>query len=255
VSRAFRRDARQVFFGKNHFDIDFGDACYLLGQGPRLARYPESLFLNDVVSASALQYFRSLEFHFLHHNRLPPLGPSQTAAEFRFPSQDRYPLASYQSQSNAEAELATHREWQRTVERITSNKLGAALSSPSLLLHIDASWVAGLDTWEDYCSRHVMPLDKCDSAIDTLKTLVASFWPPLLQAKGPPQVIFALIHSNWMRAGYFIRPGQPQDALSIHEPPEFRSMWRDLTIERTVEVESGESKWVEGIWATYWCTI
>lgn len=112
-----------------------------------------------------------------------------------------------------------------------------------------------MDTWEDYCSRHVMPLDKCDSAIDTLKTLVASFWPPLLQAKGPPQVIFALIHSNWMRAGYFIRPGQPQDALSIHEPPEFRSMWRDLTIERTVEVESGESKWVEGIWATYWCII
>jgi hypothetical protein len=258
VSRAFRRDARQVFFGKNHFDIGFSGTDSMTTRGPRPARYPESLFLNDVVSASALQYFRSLEFRFLLHDRLPTLGPSQTAAEFCFPSQDWLPLASYQSQENAEAEQATHREWQRTVERITSNNgngLGAALSSPSLLLHINACWVAGLDTWEDYCSRHAMPLDKCDSAIDTLKTLVASFWPPLLQAKGPPQVIFALIHSNWMRAGYFIRPGQPQDALSIHEPPEFRCMQADLTIERTAEVESGESKWVEGIWATYWSLL
>jgi hypothetical protein len=257
VSRAFRREARQVFFGKNHFDIDFSNYSLLTGWGPpRPARYPESMFLNDVISASALQYFRSLEFHFLHHDRLPPLGPSQTAAEFRFPSQDRLPRASYQSQADAEAELATHREWQRTVERITSNDgngLGAALSSPSLLLHIRASWVAGLDTWEDYCSRHAMPLDKCDSAIDTLKALVASFWPPLLQAKGPPQVIFALFHSDWIRAGYFIRPGRPQDAFSIHEPPGFRYMQADLTIERTAEVGSGESKWAEGIWATFWC--
>ena len=259
VNRAFWSDALQIFFSKNHFEINYSDADYLIGRRPRPASYPESVFLKDAVPASTLQYLYSLKFQFLHHDRLPPGDPSRTAAGFRFPSKDWLPLAGIQSKANAEVELACLREWQQTVKCVTSNNGDApGLSSPTLYLHISANWVAGLDTWEDYCSRRAMPLGQTNSAIDTIKTLVASFWPPLLQA-GRSQVMFAFIHSNWMQAGYFIHPRRNKEGRSIYMPPEFAASWHeaDLTLERSVTAkgENGERKWVEGIWATYTCII
>ncbi|KAE9367285.1 hypothetical protein N431DRAFT_486439 [Stipitochalara longipes BDJ] len=266
VSNAFRRDALQVFFSKNHFEIDYSWAGYYTGndpskasRGPRPTCYPESVFLKNVVSASALQYLRSLEFRFLSHDRLPPGYPSRIGAGFLYGSMDWVPLAGLQSEESAEAELACLQEWQQTVDRITSNNGNApALSFPRLILHINASWVAGLDTWEDYCSQRAVPLDQTDSAIDTIKTFVAFFWPPLLRS-GQSQMLFAFFQTNLMQAGYFIRPIQQKGGRSIHMPPEFAAMWHeaDLTVERTVtaELDSGESRWVEGIWATYNCLI
>lgn len=257
VSRAFRRDAHKVFFGKNHFDVNVSveTVHYLIYRAPRPKNYPESMFLTYVVPASALQYLRSLEFRFLNFDHCPVADQSQTVTQ---------------------GQTAEHRDWLRTVDRVISN---SGLSpSLSLLLHISANNIEGLDTW--FSSRPEMPLKKFDSTIDTLKAIVASFWPQLLQDpyKRQPQVLFAFVESNYIRAGYFIRPGQQhQQERSRHEPPDF-AMEReiaDLTAERavvsfvgntsneassgrllnaTTGVESG-GKWVEGIWATYDCKI
>lgn len=52
-------------------DISAEAAEYMLCRVPRPERYPESVFLEEVVPTDALRYLRSLEFSFLWFDTWP----------------------------------------------------------------------------------------------------------------------------------------------------------------------------------------
>jgi hypothetical protein len=241
VSRLFRDDANQVFFGKNHFRIDISreTSGYLIGQIPRPLRYPESEFLSDVVPINALRYIQSLEFKFLTFSHWPFAHQPPTA-------------------ENSQPE--EHQDWLRTVSRIVSDD-SFDHRLPTLVLRVATINLPELDSM--LSSRELSP-EQSNSAIDLLKTYVATLWPPLFQSSqsGKLGVLFAYLDTETLRVGYFIRPGQPhQEERSSYESPYFASERdkADLKVERTaVALDGGElgldgdgSKWVEGIWVIF----
>jgi hypothetical protein len=260
VSRTFQRDAQQVFFSKNHFVINVSSKVngYRVKEIPRPVQYPESVFLRDVVPTTALQHLRSLEFHFLQFWNIP---------------QTDEPLA-WHDQHPRE-----HQDWLRTVDIVNGDDcLNPAL--PSLLLNIHCSRIKGLDSWLE--SHPDLSAENSNSAIETLKAIAASFWPPLLHSK-QCRILYALFSSDYMQAGYYIRPQQPQNSTRIrprYEPMEFaeQSETSDFTIQRpviglganrenvnnetplrplpnTFAQVNGVNGWVEGIWATDSCKL
>lgn len=229
VSRTFHRDACAVFFGENHFNVQVSakTAHYLILQTPRPTRYPESIFLTDVVPAGTLHHIRSLEFSFLQYDEWPALDPPE------------------------------HRDWLCTIDSLTRNR-GFGAIFPSLVLRIGALEIVGFDKsiWEHRFSRGQVNAAKSDAAINTVKDLVATFWPPLVQQGSlHTQGLFAFVESESMEAGYYLYP--TFRARSSLEPPGFaeRRGAADLNVESTTEAVTTTGlipdQWVEGIWAIY----
>lgn len=244
VSRSFRHDCNQIFFGKNRFSIKISRAAsrYIEGEIARPLRYPESVYLSDVVPVTVLKYMQSLKFEFLSFHDWP---------------------SAHQPPSAAKSLPEEHEDWLNTINR-TIGDGGFEHQLPSLLL--DVPVFNPLPEFDSLFPRHVLPSEKsysADRVIDTVRSYVATFWPPLLHVSqtNPPRVILAYIHSELLIVGYFMHPGHPyQEESSMYEPPQFRSD-RDraaLNRERVVAGLNGgkldltsDGRWVEGIWVVF----
>ncbi|KAF4624472.1 hypothetical protein G7Y89_g13698 [Cudoniella acicularis] len=243
VSRGFQQEAQQVFFGENNFKIM--DSRYIWSESPLYIkgptrrhgnRYAESVFLNDVVPASAVPYIRSLEL------------------SFSFLGEINWPYTSH-SQPAFKDLPVEHPNWLRTIGLLMSDG-GLGLNLSSLFLKITVSTAEEMDPW--FTSRPKMPLENPDAAIDALKAIASSFWPPLIN--NPRLHVFhAHIVTDYVQGGYFILPvnqDYQNQAKLCPEPGTLQYLTTsriksDMYAERRFPgVESG-GEWVEGMWADH----
>ncbi|KAH9904285.1 hypothetical protein F4778DRAFT_731977 [Xylariomycetidae sp. FL2044] len=227
VSKAFYRQAQEVFFRNNHLEVwpdtlPFWGATEHNGQPGMKATYAASEFLSEALPATSLPHLRSLQF--------PRFTMSNGFIPKKVPQDD----------------------WFRTMEKVRDKGLNLRYVS------IDGVWEDAPD-WKDW--QEVIKNQRLDGLLLLRRIVKESFWP-LLDPKGPPLFVKQLwveIGGGWDSAfRYCIR----KEGECVNIPEDRWVDWGDLFASRPISwsgqdgEDSAESiaqqgEWVEEVWAKY----